>query len=523
MAQISNSTQSPPIPAGLKNLLPYPQTPWIVSSTLFSRINLKSSELAYKVCEVLVSEPEFDFIAKYFENHKPPGYSIKKVVCIHNPDHTKIFEIALKNMERETSNPFFAPKGKNEAPEIDRQRVLARWEAQVAEFSPLEIKTTSARQPDVCTRARVLPLWHGSSIAVCQSICSDGYTSFGKHHYFNENAKKGGSQSTDKGYFGSGIYFTNSARYAAMYSSEGQLLLTWVSMREPYPVVNDIPHPHKGSDMIKLEGKEHYQNYNAHFVPVASIRPEDPKCIEYYPCYKDQLPAWDEFVVFYPTQALPRFWVELGVDFPKVTPSNLTTVGTFLSLLLELVDKSEVKKYPPLVKSLRSRVDYLLNLPENSQLKVEDERFFKLVKRLFNENGQISSSVLNLVLAEPGFTTSFTPPKSSSPSGNEEYLRGFSQQKKGEFIQAFTSFQKAAELGHAEAQFALSRCYKRGEGVIKDEAKSIEWCQKAAKQGHLVAQGNCFYFGYGKDKNLIEAANLYKKAAEQGDAIAQYN
>lgn len=67
-----------------------------------------------------------------------------------------------------------------------------------------------------------------------------------------------------------------------MYSSEGHRLLTWVSMREPYAVVNDKPHPQKGSDMFKLKGKEHYQNYNTHFIPVASIRPNDPTCIEYY-------------------------------------------------------------------------------------------------------------------------------------------------------------------------------------------------------------------------------------------------
>lgn len=183
------------------------------------------------------------------------------------------------------------------------------------------IVPSSNSRADSCVRAKVLPLWHGSSEVVCQSICSSGYTSFGKHHYYDENATKGNAKSTDKGYFGSGIYFTNSARYASMYSS-GHLLLTWVSMREPYPVVNDKPHPQKGTDMVKLEGKEHYQNYNAHYIPVASIEPNNPLCMNYYPCYKDQEPTWDEFVVFHQAQALPRFWVELGVDFPRVVPSS---------------------------------------------------------------------------------------------------------------------------------------------------------------------------------------------------------
>ena len=50
--------------------------------------------------------------------------------------------------------------------------------------------------------------------------------------------------------------------------------------------------------MKKLAGQEHYQNYNAHYIPVASIKPHEPDCMEYYPCYQNQVPAWDEFVVF---------------------------------------------------------------------------------------------------------------------------------------------------------------------------------------------------------------------------------
>ncbi|MBS0649280.1 MAG: hypothetical protein JSS10_08675 [Verrucomicrobia bacterium] len=315
-------SSSQPIPNNLKPLLPHPQTPWNFSEVLFKRVQAYTSDKSFKLCEILNTDPDLQFILKYFEHQKPPGYSIKRVVCIHNPDHTQMFESTLKNMEREVSNPVFAPKGKDEEPKADRARALARWEVQASQFSPVEIKSMASRGTDTCIGAKVLPLWHGSTKEVCQSICWSGFTSFGKHHYFDENASKGNTKSTDKGYFGAGIYFTNSAHYAKMYSSGGNLLLSWVSMREPYPVVNDKPHPQKGNDMIKLEGRMHYQNYNAHYIPVASIRPYDLKCIEYYPCYKDQSPAWDEFVVFHTSQALPRFWIELGVDFPNVSLSS---------------------------------------------------------------------------------------------------------------------------------------------------------------------------------------------------------
>jgi hypothetical protein len=387
-----------PLPPNLKSQLPNPQTPWNVSSSLFHRIQSQPSDQPFKLCEVLNTDPDFLFILKYFEYQKPPSYSIKRIVCIHNPDHTQVFEGTLKNQEREANSPVFAPKGKDEEPKADRGRALVRWESQASQFSPVEIKSTNSRRSDTCTKAKVLPLWHGSSEFVCKSVCSSGFTSFGKHHYFDESASQGESKSTDKGYFGSGIYFTNSASYATIYSSEGHLLLSWVSMREPYPVVNDKPYPQKGSDMIKLGGKEHYQNYNAHFIPVASIRPSDPKCVEYYPCYKDQQPAWDEFVVFYPAQALPRFWVELGVDFPKVALSNIGTAGELLTLLLSLLDKPDIQQHAALSQMLQAKADLLLDQVETTLLEAEDQRFLKLAKRLQPEGEKLSSATVNMLL-----------------------------------------------------------------------------------------------------------------------------
>ena len=70
----------------------------------------------------------------------------------------------------------------------------------------------------------------GTKKEVRNSICSTGFTTFGKHE-----VKQGGplGPNTDIGYFGNGIYFTTSARYAAdIYSrKDGSLFLSWVSMR----------------------------------------------------------------------------------------------------------------------------------------------------------------------------------------------------------------------------------------------------------------------------------------------------
>lgn len=544
-----SSAPKPPLPPDLNSLVPQCETPWNVSSPLFNRVSSQNSSQSFKLCEIVSSDPEFNFILKYFEYHKPSGYSIKRIVCIHNPDHTQVFEGTLKNMERECNNPVFAPQGKQEEPPAERARVLLRWEAQVAQFSPVKIKSPN-RDPDLCVKAKVLPLWHGSSQDVCQSVLSSGFTSFGKHHYFEESAQKGNTKSTDKGYFGSGIYFTNSAHYATMYSS-GHLLMAWVAMREPYPVVSDKPHPENKScsDMKKLGGKEHYQNYNAHYIPVISGEPDNLKCMEYYPCYKDQSPEWDEFVVFEKAQTLPRFWIELSVDFPTVTLSSLSNVGEFLTFILSLLEKEEVKNNQDLLATLQKKVEYLLDLPEATPLGVEDDKLFKLAKRLIPQGEErVNNSAASLFLKvaasnsvvsvlnpssnpPPSHTQAIPSPQVSLSSREEEYQKGCAYAKTGNPKQAILCYQKAADEGHAEAQYQLTKYYRYkawNTGEKKDalkneyETKAEEWCRKAAAQGHGVAQGDCYYYGYGVLKDFNEAAKLFHKNADKGNAEAQY-
>ena len=79
---------------------------------------------------------------------------------------------------------------------------------------------------------------------------------------------------------------------------------------------------------------------------------------------------------------------------------------------------------------------------------------------------------------------------------------------------------KAAEQGHAKAQYMLGECYFAGRGVDEDEDEATEWYLKAAEQGHAKAQfelGRLYYLADGYD----EAAKWYLEAAKQGHAEAQ--
>ena len=151
-----------PIPNGLSDTLPHPQSPWKVNFNLFNRVKsqLLNSSKPFSTCEVLNTDPEFSFILKYFENQRPPGYGIRRIVCIHNPAQTGSFESAIKTIDQEANNPIFSPKWNAEDLALERTQVIRRWQSLTDQFSPVEIVRTD--RIDEYTKVSVLPLWHGS-------------------------------------------------------------------------------------------------------------------------------------------------------------------------------------------------------------------------------------------------------------------------------------------------------------------------------------------------------------------------
>ena len=78
--------------------------------------------------------------------------------------------------------------------------------------------------------------------------------------------------------------------------------------------------------------------------------------------------------------------------------------------------------------------------------------------------------------------------------------------------EAFKWYKRAAEQGHARAQYQLGYCYYYSMGVPMDELhrlKSGNWWQKL------------FAVEKFKSQNRAEGIRWYKKAAEQGHEIAK--
>jgi alpha/beta superfamily hydrolase len=87
-------------------------------------------------------------------------------------------------------------------------------------------------------------------------------------------------------------------------------------------------------------------------------------------------------------------------------------------------------------------------------------------------------------------------------------------------------YAKAAAQGHAEAQCNLGVCYEHGNGVTQDVKAAVAWYAKAAAQGNAAAQCNlgfCYANGQVVAEDFKTAATWYAKAAVQGDADAQFN
>ena len=209
-------------------MLPYPESPWVPSDALFKRVQLKPFDAtgAFKRCALPSSDAAMELIRRHFFANKPPGLGIRFVDYIHNEKAVQEFEGRLGTMDVEAKKVAFSPEWSKEKDAGERRKRIERWKSSADLFTPL--KVPSAKQN--IESARVVPLWHGTSGDNCLSICSSGFATFGKHHFFDPKASKGTTANTDGGYFGSGIYFTNSAEYAALYNPEN-LILSFVAMR----------------------------------------------------------------------------------------------------------------------------------------------------------------------------------------------------------------------------------------------------------------------------------------------------
>lgn len=83
-----------------------------------------------------------------------------------------------------------------------------------------------------------------------------------------------------------------------------------------------------------------------------------------------------------------------------------------------------------------------------------------------------------------------------------------------------------SEVGGANDCYRIAEAYYYGNGVVQNYDEAVKWYEKAAQMGHQEAQcdlGNCYYYGEGLPENYERSVYWYEKAAEQGNVRALYN
>jgi hypothetical protein len=84
-------------------------------------------------------------------------------------------------------------------------------------------------------------------------------------------------------------------------------------------------------------------------------------------------------------------------------------------------------------------------------------------------------------------------------------------------------YSRAAELGHAWAQFALGHMHDRAEAGPRNHLAARRWYEAAARKGVSEAQmqyARMLQAGLGGPADPIEAAGWYERAAHQGHEVA---
>jgi tetratricopeptide (TPR) repeat protein len=264
---------------------------WHFDATVKEKLILDKT----KEYELIPASPaDIRKVITFYQHHPVPGKDIGRIEIIYNSNMNRMFVGELQLLQQrlhqknEDGKEIFAPTWDQETDPQWRKTIANLYH----EMSSFYIDPD---YPDV----KLLPLWHGTNPDFLKSLFQAGYANLA---------------TTDKGFFGKGIYSTHEAEYADRVYSKGALILNWVASFSAYPTIF--------TDKDKLIGGANYRNYDAHFVPVVPKHQDNPNEVVYYPTHPNQAYKYIEMVVFNPSQCMPRYLVTLQKDLTKSIVSS---------------------------------------------------------------------------------------------------------------------------------------------------------------------------------------------------------
>lgn len=306
---------------------------------------------------------DYKRVGKLYDESPYSGYTIALVEVIYDQRVQERFEVELNFLEQRASATAAAPFKANWVEEcVSPEEKKARQHV-------LNHLVKRSQTPSGFRHVKVLPMFHATKESLVDSIIRVGFTVLAKRK----------DDHNDPGYFGKGIYHTSSAKYAyGVYGSDHILLFNWASYFAAYPIVHN-----NGDWLDKHAGKEHYNNYDAHYVLVNPLDPNNPNENSYFPIQGTEQHTYDELIIFQSNQILPRYVVHLeptGLNLKQVptkTDSIFDSILGLFSSKVELTVSSLIQKINNYLKS-KKRLEIEKSLDISTKKDLETELKHKL-------------------------------------------------------------------------------------------------------------------------------------------------
>ncbi|MCY4659089.1 MAG: hypothetical protein OXF93_04645 [Acidobacteria bacterium] len=125
---------------------------------------------------------------------------------------------------------------------------------------------------------------------------------------------------------------------------------------------------------------------------------------------------------------------------------------------------------------------------------------------------------------EPIIVSKADAERGAALSAEDCFNRGRRSEQDRRHEDASRWFRRAAERGHAEAQYHLGLMYLNGQGVRHADDAAAHWLREAADQGHALAQRNLavlYFNGQGVPRDHAATVEWLKRAAVQRCVLAQ--
>jgi len=238
-------------------------------------------------CDLLNNQTEYSKLISNIYNWiglLPSGHIITNIEYIFNPIRYRLFLSQLELIENRSTQALFQLDLSNENNLDERLKVLDQL-------------TQLTKQVSHNRNVKIVRMWHGCSYELLPYIISDGFATVSIR---------------DEGWFGRGMYFTSSAKYATQYSGKyGCLIMSYIIILNPFPIITDDAPVHMETSTFRFNGQGNYKTYQCHYAPVAPISYEAKYLDNRPPATGHDDSVFDELVVFQQADILPQIVVHL--------------------------------------------------------------------------------------------------------------------------------------------------------------------------------------------------------------------